>query len=360
LYLLQFKLVYGEFLVVKRKYTRRADELRKLHRLLDKSEKLPPETVRKLIPKARCDPSIREKVVGSELNLVMWFVYKMEPRAQAVCVDLEELFQAGVVGLLEAIDRFELERNKIFHSYAYFWVRSNMQKAIKDGMRSVSIHSDAYRRAHLPEDSVYDAERYNEDISRVNNSVSLNQAVRLDDERTTYEDIIGEGTENDMIRSLSSDLVHQFLETLTPKERRFFVLKYLSSDEILTNNEIGMRNGVTRETARPHIVKAKEKLEAFLKSRGIIPYGAVCRKKRAKHTDEQKEKFLDAQGVPKRIYSKWKLNETSMRVLKNIIPLAVEAGVLVYLDTTLIRRARNEELARKFITRLQEASATVA
>jgi len=340
---------------MQRRYQTRADELRRLHRFVGRFEKLPPETIRKLVPEARNNHPTREKVVGSELRLVLRQVYQMEPKARALGVDLEELFQAGVVGLLEALNRFKLEKNTSFRSYAYFWIRSSMQDAIKNGMRGISMYSDAYRRAHLPEDSVYDAERYREDISRVNNSISLDQAIRVDGERTTYAEVIGGGTEDDMVRRLSFDLLHQFLETLTPMERKYFALKYLSSDEILTNVEVGIRNGITREAVRQHMFRARNKLENFLKSKGIIPYDAMCKKKRARHTDEQKVKFLDGQRVPKKVYGNWELNAVSMRVLKNIIPLAAEAAVLEHLDTALIRRARNEKLARKFVGRLQES-----
>jgi RNA polymerase primary sigma factor len=114
-------------------------------------EDLPLRAERELLIAARAhDPSSRDELVDSFMPLIGSVAHRYRG---ARAVDHTELMQAGVVGLLRALDRYDPDRGTPFWVYASWWVRQAMQQLVSELTRPVVLSDRALRQLARTKDA---------------------------------------------------------------------------------------------------------------------------------------------------------------------------------------------------------------
>lgn len=87
----------------------------------------------------------KEKFICCNMRLIVSLAQKFRPRiASSGAVSLEDLLQAGCIGLSRAVDKYDYEAGYKFSTYAYWWCRQSLLSAIKSTASSIRIPSDLH------------------------------------------------------------------------------------------------------------------------------------------------------------------------------------------------------------------------
>jgi RNA polymerase primary sigma factor len=223
----------------------------------------------------------RAALADANLRLVVSVARRYSNRG----VPLIDLIQEGNLGLLRAVEKFDWRRGFKFSTYATWWIRQAVSRAIADDARTIRIPVHLYdvvnRMARIssqlhqelgrePTDAeVAAALHLSTDRVRELNQV-LPQPVSLDgfvgdDQDTPLSDMVADDDattiESVAEQRLLADRVRDTLQTLTPRERRVIELRFgLVGDKDETLTSIGREIGVTRERIRQIESKALRKL----------------------------------------------------------------------------------------------------
>jgi RNA polymerase primary sigma factor len=253
-------------------------------------QKLPligdPEEERRLARRARAgDQKAAERLVTANLRFVISYVKKYQGHG----LDLSELVAIGNEGLLKAVKKFDPDQGVKFISYAVWWVRQAVLKALAEQTRSVRIplnqnshlirmsRTETYLSQELgrePTDQEI-AVALQDTVENVRNARRMTAAeMSLDapidrtdkDAATLGERFAGqeggeieERTDTRLMREFIDGVFEQYL---TPRERRILYLYYglEEGSEGMTLEKIGELMGVTRERIRQIRERAFEKL----------------------------------------------------------------------------------------------------
>lgn len=179
------------------------------------------------------DSAARNKLVEANSRFVISVAKKFQGRG----LPLEDLISEGNIGLLTAVDKFEPEKGFHFISYAVWWIRQSIMKAIADKSRMV----------RLPVNRLDEAEKYSVDVC------SLDVPVNEGDD-TTVGDFIESpalGPENEVLEKNLSESIDRILDGLSEREREIIMLRYgLRNHEQLSLKEVGDIYGLTKERIR--------------------------------------------------------------------------------------------------------------
>jgi RNA polymerase primary sigma factor len=231
------------------------------------------------------DETAAERLVTANLRFVISYVKKYQGHG----LDLSELVAIGNEGLLKAVRKFDPDQGVKFISYAVWWVRQAVLKALAEQTRSVRIplnqNSQLIRlsRAETVLAQVLKRDPTDEELGRLleespeqvrhsksvsTTEVSLDAPVdRADREASTFGERFA-GTDGDEIEEITDGkLMREFIDTafrqyLTPRERKILYLYYglEPGSEAMTLERIGALMGVTRERIRQIRERAFEKL----------------------------------------------------------------------------------------------------
>lgn len=174
----------------------------------------------------------REKFICCNLRLVATVAQKYKPRIQGSAgMDVEDLLQAGSIGLARAVEKFNAEAGYKFSTYAYHWIRQAVQYAIKTNMNTIRIPSDLYdvgtRLSFKPsEQSLEDfAEEHGYTLKRVQRAVEARevstiksldkQHVGQESETSYLSDIVADPNSFDATEQLDYALAVEQLEKLS-------------------------------------------------------------------------------------------------------------------------------------------------
>jgi RNA polymerase primary sigma factor len=255
-------------------------DIRKLPLITDPGEE------RRLAHLAReGDPEAAERLVTANLRFVISYV----KRFQGHGLDLSELVAIGNEGLLKAVRKFDPSHNVKFISYAVWWIRQCVLKALAEQTRTVRIPVNqnaalvrmgkievalAQELGRTPTDAET-ARVLNDSVDNVraarrmtSTEFSLDAPVeRHDSSAATFGERVAGTMATDIEESTDAGLQRAFIdrifrENLTPRERRILALYYGLDDgaEPLTLEGIGDLLGVTRERVRQIRERAFEKL----------------------------------------------------------------------------------------------------
>jgi RNA polymerase primary sigma factor len=212
------------------------------------------------------DETAAERLVTANLRFVISYVKKYQGHG----LDLSELVAIGNEGLLKAVKKFDPDHGVKFISYAVWWVRQAVLKALAEQTRSVRIplnqNSALVRmsraKSFLAQDNIRSAHRM------TSTEVSLDAPVERQDRgaSTFGERVAGTGgveiEEMTDVRLQREFIDRIFQRHLTPRERKILSLYYglEEGSEALTLEKIGALLGVTRERIRQIRERAFEKL----------------------------------------------------------------------------------------------------
>jgi RNA polymerase primary sigma factor len=245
----------------------------------------PKEEVRLAKRAQKGDQEAMDRLVTANLRFVISYV----KRFQGHGLDLGELVAIGNEGLLKAVKKFDPAHGVKFISYAVWWVRQCVLKALAEQTRTVRIPLNqnaallkmARVEALLAQElgrSPTDAETarvLDESVDTIRSArlvssveVSLDAPVeRNDNSAPSYGERVAGSGGTDIEEFVDSGLQREFLEQLfdrylTPRERRILSLYYglEEGSESLTLEGIGALLGVTRERVRQIRERAFEKL----------------------------------------------------------------------------------------------------
>ncbi|VAW31890.1 RNA polymerase sigma factor RpoD [hydrothermal vent metagenome] len=243
------------------------------------------------------DDEARNILARSNLRLVVSIAKKYVGRSPDLT--MLDLIQEGNLGLFKAVDKFDWKRGYKFSTYATWWIRQAITRALADQSRTIRIPvhmvetiakykqisrrlSQMLGRDPQPEEvaiemgvepeKIYQIEKINQDTLSLENPVGDG-----DDERSTLGDFIADDKLPSPVQESSerilSTQVKDILGDLSPKERKILELRHGLSDGIYhTLEEVGREFGVTRERIRQIEAKALEKIRFHDKSRHLKSY----------------------------------------------------------------------------------------
>src|SRR5579864_2053157 len=85
------------------------------------------------------DEEARKQMIGSNLRLVVHWARRYQGRG----VDLVDLVQEGTFGLMRAVEKFDWRRDFKFSTYATWWIRQSLQRAVQSKGRAIRLPEDA-------------------------------------------------------------------------------------------------------------------------------------------------------------------------------------------------------------------------
>ncbi len=237
--------------------------------------------------------TVKRQLSSCNLRLVVSIAKKYRNRG----LSFLDLIQEGNTGLMRAVDKYEYRRGFKFSTYATWWIRQAITRAIADQARTIRIpvHMiDVLSKLRMVQRKLYQelrrepsldevAERSEiplEEVRRVldigRSPISLDRPIGEGDE-CSYGDFLEDSVSDNPLRNANNGVLREkidsLLKTLTHREREIIRLRYgLGDGYTYTLEEVGRIFKVTRERVRQIEAKAVKKLQNPVRSRHLAGF----------------------------------------------------------------------------------------
>jgi RNA polymerase primary sigma factor len=247
----------------------------------------------KLLEEVRKGQEAREKLIRANTRLVV----SVAKRYVGQGVPLPDLIQEGNLGLMRAVNKFDYRRGYKFSTYATWWIRQAVSRAVSDQGRTIRlpVHmGDSIRRLYR---TIHQLEQ---EWGRPPTPEEIAEAMDLDPRRVRWmlrvsrhplslEQPVGEEEDSELgsfiedddstpppeaaDQTLLREKLEELLDTLSPREARILRLRFgLQDGHYYTLEEVGKKFGLTRERIRQIEAQALNRLRHPRRSRQLKDY----------------------------------------------------------------------------------------
>jgi RNA polymerase primary sigma factor len=235
----------------------------------------------------------REQLIKANTRLVVSIAKRYMGRGVAFL----DLIQEGNLGLMKAVEKYDVHKGFRFSTYATWWIRQTITRAIADQARTIRLPVHINDRIR----QIYKANRdLEQHLGRVPTPEELAAELKMEPEKIQYilqvswlplslESPVGDDEDSDLgmfiedeltptpaqsaFQSLLKDKIEEVLGTLTPREARVLSMRFgLETGIPYTLEEVGEKFGLTRERIRQIEGKALRRLRHPRRARQLKEY----------------------------------------------------------------------------------------